>query len=79
MRRCNNGWRRWKMQRELFAAPRLKVGVGNAHFLADLADGVSDAEMRKRWAAGHYDGPDGRKPREDYVRGWRELNGRKAT
>lgn len=54
----------------------MKVGHGNGNFLADLALGVPDAAMRQRWTEGEYDTPDGRKPRADYVKGWRELAGR---
>jgi hypothetical protein len=54
----------------------MKVGQGNAHFIADLHTGVSDDVMRERWKAGDYDTPNGGKPRTDYVKGWRELAGR---
>lgn len=49
----------------------MKVGHGNAHFLADLAAGVPDDEMRERWKRGEYG-----KPRNDYVAGWRDMAGR---
>ena len=51
----------------------MKVGHGNANFIADCHDmELSDAEMRKRWAQGFYD-----KPRSDYAKQWREMAGRK--
>lgn len=50
----------------------MKPGVGNGNFIGDLHTGVSDEEMRKRWAKGHYG-----KPRTDYVKAWRKEAGRK--
>jgi hypothetical protein len=47
------------------------VGEGAAHFLADLAEHVSDEEMRRKWVAGDYG-----KLREADVAGWRRLAGR---
>jgi len=55
----------------------MKVGQGNAHFIADLHMNVPDAVMRERWREGHYDTPDGRKPRPQYVTQWRAFAGRK--
>lgn len=43
-----------------------------AAFLADLAMGVSDAEMRIRWKANEYG-----KLRTQDVKGWRKLAGRR--
>lgn len=54
----------------------MKVGQGNAHFIADLHLGVADHVMRERWKAGDYDTPTGQKPRAEYVKGWRALAGR---
>lgn len=54
----------------------MKVGEGNGKFIADLHMNVPDAVMRERWKAGEYNTPDGRKPRADYVAGWRQLAGR---
>lgn len=61
---------------DLFAqneAPRPKrnVGYGNAMFLCDLADGVSDPIMRERFKRGDY--PDLHIPS---VAGWRRMAGR---
>jgi hypothetical protein len=50
----------------------LKVGEGNGRFIADLAEGVSDAELRRRYRNGDYG-----KLRPDYVTGWRIMAGRK--
>lgn len=55
---------------DLFTAP-LKIGEGNANFLSDLAERVSDEDMRKRWQQGRY----GQVPGE-FVKGWRRLAGR---
>lgn len=49
----------------------MNANKGNAAFLADLAEGVSDAEMRARWKRGEY--PDVHLPS---VSGWRKLSGR---
>ena len=60
---------------DLFDRPapiKRNAGYGNAMFLADLAEGVSDAEMRARWQRGDY--PDIHRPS---VAGWRKLAGRK--
>lgn len=51
--------------------PKALAGKGNALFLADLADGVPDAEMRARWKRGEY--PDLHQPS---IAGWRSLAGR---
>lgn len=56
---------------DLFGKPQLRPGEGAGKFLADLAEGISDAEMRKRWVAGEYGSP-----RPDLVREWRKLSGR---
>lgn len=48
------------------------VGYGNAMFLCDLAEGVSDATMRDRFKAGAY--PHIHRASID---GWRRLNGRR--
>ncbi len=61
---------------DLFATlppPKPKVGHGNAMFLADLANNVSDDEMRRKFKAGEY--PNLHRPS---VPGWRNLAGRKA-
>jgi len=55
-------------------APKRNVGYGNAMFLCDLADGVSDATMRAKFKAGEY--PDLHKPS---IQLWRKLNGRNPT
>lgn len=55
---------------DLFA-PSNRIGEANAKFLADLATGVSDDELRKRWKAGEYQGIG-----EQFVAGWRRLAGR---
>lgn len=49
----------------------MRPGEGAAHFLADLADHVSDAEMRERWKQGRYG-----QLRPQDVEGWRRLAGR---
>jgi hypothetical protein len=49
----------------------MRAGEGAAHFLADLAEHVSDAEMRRKWVAGSYGAL-----REQDVKGWRRLAGR---
>lgn len=50
----------------------MKVGHGNANFIADLTLGETDAEMRRRYTQGHYG-----KLRADYAKDWREMVGRK--
>jgi hypothetical protein len=54
----------------------MRPGQGNGAFIADLHLNVPDPVMRERWRAGAYDQPDGRKPRAEYVAGWRRLAGR---
>jgi hypothetical protein len=54
----------------------MKPGHGNGCFIADLHLNITDEVMRERWRAGAYDTSDGRKPRADYVAGWRKLAGR---
>lgn len=49
----------------------MRIGEGNARFLADLHTGVSDEELRARWVAGEYG-----KPRTEFVMGWRKMAGR---
>lgn len=50
----------------------MKVGHGNALFIADAHDPrITLAEMRKRWAAGDYGNP-----RHDYALAWLTLAGR---
>jgi len=49
----------------------LKAGAGAGNFLGDLANGISDAEMRLRWQRGDYG-----KLRPDYVKQWRQFHGR---
>jgi hypothetical protein len=49
----------------------MKVGEANGKFLADLALGISDAELRRRWEAGDYQGIGAR-----FVTGWRAMAGR---
>lgn len=44
----------------------------NAAFLADLAENISTAEMRRRYGAGDYG-----KLRTDYVQAWIKLAGRR--
>ena len=56
----------------------MKVGQGNAHLIADLHMGVPDDTMRERWRSGHYDQPDGTKPRPAFVSAWRQMAGRKT-
>jgi hypothetical protein len=56
----------------------MKVGQGNAHFIADLHKGIPDEVMRERWRAGEYDTPDGNKPRPSYALAWRAMAGRKT-
>jgi hypothetical protein len=58
---------------DLFGSPIRKrpVGYGNAMFLADLTEGVSDPDMRAKFKAGNY--PDIHKPS---IPGWRALSGR---
>lgn len=51
--------------------PKPRVGYGNAMFLADLAEGVPDEAMRKKFKGGQY--PDLHMPS---VNGWRALRGR---
>lgn len=51
--------------------PKPRVGYGNAMFLCDLADGVSDQTMRAKFKAGEY--PD---LHLASVQGWRKLFGR---
>lgn len=51
--------------------PTPKVGQGNAHFLADLAENVSDEEMRERYKRGDY--PDLHRPSVQF---WRAMAGR---
>jgi hypothetical protein len=48
-----------------------RIGHGNAKFIADLAMGVSDAELRRRWERGEYAGIG-----KQFVAGWRKLAGR---
>lgn len=55
------------------AQPRKRIGYGNAMFLCDLAEGVSDAEMRIRFKRGDY--PDVHRPS---IAGWRALAGRET-
>lgn len=50
-----------------------RVGGGNANFLADLADNVSDEVMRERWKAGEYE-----PIHMPSVAGWRRLSGRSS-
>ncbi len=57
---------------ELDLKPPAKVGTGNALFLADLAMGVSDTEMRERFRQGRYEGMGIR-----FIEGWRAARGRK--
>lgn len=52
----------------------MRIGHGNALFLYDLSENVSDAEMRNRWKDGRYG-----KPRAEYVKGWRKMAGRENT
>ena len=54
--------------------PPRKVGYGNAMFLCDLADGVSDDTMRKKYRAGEY-------PHLHHasIDGWRRMNGRTTS
>lgn len=59
---------------DLFGPPRTKPGTGNARFLADLAEGVSDAQMRKKFKNGEY--PD---LGIQYIDGWRQLVGRSKS
>lgn len=58
---------------DLFTQPKRinRVGGGNANFLADLADNVSDETMRVRWGEGHYD-----QIHRPSIAGWRRLRGR---
>lgn len=49
----------------------MKVGWGNAHFIADAHSPLPLAEMRKRWAAGDYG-----KMRPDYAKAWLQLAGK---
>lgn len=51
--------------------PAVKVGLGNALFLADLAIGTPDLEMRAKFTAGKY--PDIHRPS---IKEWRRLAGR---
>lgn len=60
--------------RDLFEAPRSPTGQGNARFLADLAMGVTDADMRRRFKDGQY--ADLHRPS---VEGWRRLAGRTTS
>lgn len=50
----------------------MRAGEGNAHFLADLVEGLSDEAMRKK----HRDGVYGYL-NPDFVKEWRHLAGRK--
>ncbi len=54
-----------------YEAPPANAGQGNAYFIADLAAGVPDEEMRSRFKAGRY-------PflHIASVQGWRKLAGR---
>jgi hypothetical protein len=56
---------------DLFARPKPRVGTGNALFLCDLADGVSDADMRARYKRGDYPGLN-----LTYAKQWKALFGR---
>lgn len=49
-----------------------RVGFGNGHFLADLAMGIPDPEMRERFKQGRYE-----PLHAPSVKGWRKLAGRK--
>ena len=51
----------------------MKPGVGPAHCLHDITDGVAIAAIRKRWKEGGY-GPEGERPRGDYVAGWLAMH-----
>lgn len=53
----------------------MKVGHGNAHFIADAHDPrlTLDA-IRERWREGAYG-----KPRTEYAQGWLKLAGRIET
>lgn len=53
------------------AGKNVRVGYGNAKFLSDLAEGVPDEVMRKRFKSGEY--PD---LGIQYVPGWRKMAGR---
>lgn len=51
----------------------MKVGWGNAHFIADAHNTrVSLEDMRRKWASGDYG-----KMRSEYALGWLSLAGRK--
>lgn len=50
----------------------MKVGHGNAHFIADAHDSrLTLDDIRERWRAGDYG-----KVRTDYAQGWLRLAGR---
>jgi hypothetical protein len=50
----------------------MKVGHGNAHFIADAHNPrLTLDEIRERWRRGDYG-----KPRNDYAIGWLKLAGR---
>lgn len=46
----------------------MKPGEGSGYFLADLAAGLSDEELRRRWNQGEY-GKGSQAPRPDFVKG----------
>jgi len=53
----------------------MKIGHGNAHFIADAHNPrVSLADLRRKWAAGDYG-----KLRPDYATAWLKMAGKEPT
>jgi hypothetical protein len=50
----------------------MKVGEGAAYCLYDIGNGISQAELTKRWKSGAY-GPKGERPRAEYVAEWWKI------
>ena len=46
----------------------MRIGFGNAHFIADAHSGLPLEEMRRKWREGDYG-----KMRPDYATGWLKL------